>query len=134
SRGRRRGRAVTPSLMRRLGRHKREAPPAVALLGVLLAVLVTAPSFFSAGNLSDLALNNAPVLLVALGMTLVILVGEIDISVGSQFAVCSVAAGVLAEMGVPIGLVPVFVIAVGAAMGSLNGLLVGVLGLPSIIV
>ncbi|HEV7994155.1 MAG TPA: ABC transporter permease [Gemmatimonadaceae bacterium] len=123
----------TPLLMR-LGRHKREVPPAVALLGVLLAVLVTAPSFFSAGNLRDLALNNAPVLLVALGMTLVILVGEIDISVGSQFAVCSVAAGVLAKAGVPIALMPLIVIAIGAAMGALNGVLIGTLGLPSIIV
>src|SRR3954466_11911665 len=122
------------SLMRRLGRHKREMPPAAALLAVLLAVLMAAPSFFGASNLRDLALNNAPVLLVALGMTLVILVGEIDISVGSQFAVCSVAAGLLAKAGVPIGLVPLIVIAIGAAMGSLNGFLVGTLGLPSIIV
>jgi rhamnose transport system permease protein len=38
-------------------------------------------------------------------MTLVILVGEIDISVGSQFAVCSVAAGLLAKAGVPMILV-----------------------------
>jgi rhamnose transport system permease protein len=74
------------------------------------------------------------VLLVALGMTLVILVGEIDISVGSQFAVCSVAAGLLAKAGVPIALVPFVVIAIGAAMGSVNGFLVGTLGLPSIIV
>lgn len=117
-----------------LGRHKRELPPAAALLAVLLAVAVAAPSFFGAANLRDLALNNAPVLLVAIGMTLVILVGEIDISVGSQFAVCSVAAGMLAKAGVPIGLLPVAVVAIGAAMGSLNGFLIGWLGLPSIIV
>ena len=117
-----------------LGRHTRELPPAIALAAVLLAVLVAAPSFFGAGNLRDLALNNAPVLLVAIGMTLVILVGEIDISVGSQFAVCSVAAGVLAKAGLPIALVPIAVVAVGAAMGAVNGFLVGTLGLPSIIV
>jgi rhamnose transport system permease protein len=101
---------------------------------VLLSVLVAAPSFFGASNLRDLALNTAPVLLVALGMTMVILVGEIDISVGSQFAVCSVAAGLLAKAGVPIGLVPLIVIAIGAVLGSVNGFLVGTLGLPSIIV
>ena len=106
----------------------------IALAAVLLVVLVVAPSFFGAGNLRDLALNNAPVLLVAIGMTLVILVGEIDISVGSQFAVCSVAAGVLAKAGVPIALVPLAGIAVGACMGAVNGFLVGTLGLPSIIV
>src|SRR5919202_4080707 len=65
---------------------------------------------------------------------LVVLVGEIDISVGSQFAVCMVAAGWLAKSGVPVALLPVCVLAVGAAMGALNGLLVGWLRLPSIIV
>ena len=117
-----------------LRRRARELPPTIALALVLLGVLVVAPSFFGAGNLRDLALNNAPVLLVSVGMTLVILVGEIDISVGSQFAVCSVAAGVLAKAGLPIALVPVAVIAVGACMGAVNGFLVGTLGLPSIIV
>ena len=39
---------------------------------------------------------NMPVLIVAIGMTLIILSGQIDISVGSQFAICSMAAGVLA--------------------------------------
>lgn len=117
-----------------LRQHQRIVPPAAALLAVLLAVAIAAPSFFGASNLRDLALNNAPVLLVAIGMTLVILVGEIDISVGSQFAVCSVAAGVLAKSGVPVALLPVAVLAVGAAMGALNGLLVGRMGLPSIIV
>jgi rhamnose transport system permease protein len=121
-------------IVRRMGRHAREVPPAVALFAVLLAMLITAPSFFSAGNLRDMALNNVPALLAALGMTLVILVGEIDISVGSQFAVCSVAAGVLAKAGVPIAFVPVIVLAIGAAMGALNGFLIGTLGLPSIIV
>jgi len=117
-----------------LKRHARELPPASALLVVLLVVLVVAPSFFNPGNLRDLALNNAPLLPVALGMTLVILVGEIDISVGSQFAVCSVAAGMLAKAGVPILLVPLIVVCIGALMGALNGYLVGMLGLPSIIV
>jgi rhamnose transport system permease protein len=101
---------------------------------VLALVALVAPSFFSRGNLRDLAVNNAPVLITAVGMTLVILVGEIDISIGSQFAVCSVAAGWLAKSGVPIALLPPLVIGIGAAMGALNGVLVGRLGLPSIIV
>ena len=119
---------------RLLSSRTRELPPAIALATVLLGVLVVAPSFFGAGNLRDLALNNAPVLLVSIGMTLVILVGEIDISVGSQFAVCSVATGVLAKAGLPIALLPLAGIAVGACMGAVNGFLVGTLGLPSIIV
>src|SRR6188472_3158250 len=96
--------------------YRREISAAAALGALLLIVAIVAPSFFAPGNLRDLIVNNLPTLLIAIGMTLVILVGQIDISVGSQFAVCSVAAGVLAKMGVPIGLVPIFVIAVGAAM------------------
>src|SRR5215213_3555253 len=117
-----------------LSRYKRELSAALAYVALLVAVGVAAPTFFGAGNLRDLALNNAPVLIVALGMTLVILVGEIDISVGSQFAVCSVVAGLLSKAGVPIALVPVVVLLVGAAMGAVNGFLVGTLGLPAIIV
>src|SRR5438270_7255276 len=95
---------------------------------------ISATSFCNAENLRDLAVNNAPTLLVAVGMTLVILVGEIDISVGSQFAVCSVAAGWLAKEGVPTLLLLPCVLMIGAAMGALNGVLVGHLRLPSIIV
>ncbi len=49
-------------------------------------------------------MSNAPVLIVAIGMTMVILAGHIDISVGSQFAVCSVAAGLIAKAGMPLPL------------------------------
>jgi rhamnose transport system permease protein len=118
----------------KIGRYKREVSAALAYVALLVAVGAAAPTFFGAGNLRDLALNNAPVLLVAVGMTLVILVGEIDISVGSQFAVCSVAAGWLAKDGVPVALLLPSVLLLGALMGAVNGALVGYLRLPSIIV
>ena len=92
-----------------LNRNKREISAAIAYLGLLIVVGIAAPAFFGAGNLSDLVVNNAPFLLIATGMTLVILLGEIDISVGSQFAVASVLAGVLAKMGVPVPLLFVVV-------------------------
>ena len=85
-----------------LSRYKRELSSAGALAALLVIVAVAAPSFFSPGNLRDLALNNAATLIVAIGMTMVILAGEIDISVGSQFAVCSIASGWLAASGTPI--------------------------------
>jgi rhamnose transport system permease protein len=118
----------------RLDRWKRELA-ALAAFAVLLAVTAAvAPSFFTAANLRDLALNNASTLLVAVGATLVILTAEIDISVGSMFAVCVVAAGWLAKLGLPPALLPLPVVALGAALGSVNGWLVGPLRLPSIIV
>jgi rhamnose transport system permease protein len=118
----------------KLSRYKREVSAALAFVLLLAAVGAAAHTFFGAGNLRDLALNNAPVLLVAVGMTLVILVGEIDISVGSQFAVCSVAAGWLAKEGVPVAALLPSVLLLGALMGAVNGALVGYLRLPSIIV
>src|SRR6184192_4177532 len=118
----------------KLNRYKRELSAALAYAVLLIAVAIIAPSFFSAANLRDLTLNNAPVLLVAIGMTMVILVAQIDISVGSQFAIASVAAGALAKFGVPMPLVLACVVVIGAAMGAINGALIGTLRLPSIIV
>src|SRR5512144_422245 len=103
-----------------VGRYKREGSAALALAALLALVGLFAPAFFSAANLRDLALNNAPVLLVAIGMTMVILVGEIDISVGSQFAVASVAVAGLAKAGVPIPLLLPCVLVIGATLGAAN--------------
>lgn len=118
----------------KLNRYKREISAAVAFAILLAIVGVIAPSFFEGGNLRDLMINNAPALILGVGMTLVILVGQIDISVGSQFAVCSVAAGVLAKTGMPLPFLFLSVLLIGAAMGALNGVLIGWLRLPSIIV
>jgi len=118
----------------KISRYKREISAALAYIGLLIVVGIVAPGFFAGGNIRDLIINNAPTLLVAVGMTLVILVGEIDISVGSQFAVVSVAAGFLAKTGMPIVLLFIGVLLIGSAMGALNGVLVGWLRLPSIIV
>ena len=118
----------------KLNPYKRELSGALAYAGLLAVVAIAAPSFFSGTNLRDLALNNTAVLLVAIGMTMVILIGQIDISVGSQFAIASVAAGSLAKVGVAMPLVLVLTVMIGAAMGAINGALIGTLRLPSIIV
>ena len=64
-----------------------------------------------------------PVLMAALGMTLVILTRQIDISVGSQFAICGVAAGLFAQLGCRCRWRARPLLA-GAVMGALNGALV----------
>ena len=116
------------------GRYKREASVALSYVVLLGLVAIIAPSFLQTANLRDLAMNNAAVLIVAVGMTLVILTGEIDISVGSQFAVCTYVAGWLAKAGVaPIFLLPA-VLLVGAMMGAVGGAFVARLRVPSIVV
>lgn len=103
-----------------------------ALLLLLLAV--AAPSFHRGANWRDILVANAPVLLAATGMTLVVLTRHIDISIGSQFAICGVLAGLMAKAGWPMPLVAAATVAAGAAMGGLNALFVAGLGLPSIVV
>jgi len=121
--------------MATIGKTYRRELSAAAALGLLLVIVaIVAPSFFAPGNLRDVIVNNLPTLLIAIGMTLVILVGQIDISVGSQFAVCSVAAGILAKTGLPMPLVFLAAVVTGAIMGAINGTLIGWLKLPSIIV
>jgi rhamnose transport system permease protein len=102
-----------------------------ALLGLLL--LAVSPAFFSRENLLDVFLANLPVLIVALGMTLVILTGEIDISVGSVFAICGVTSGLLAKAGMPMPLVVAGSCLAGAALGAMNGALVAYVRIPSIV-
>ncbi len=105
---------------------------AVVALGLVLAVV--SPGFFARDNLIDLFLANMPVLIIALGMTLVILTGHIDISVGSLFAVCAVSSGVLAKAGLPMPLVVLGACAIGVLLATVNGSLVAYLRIPSIVV
>jgi rhamnose transport system permease protein len=114
-------------------RHGREISALFALVLLLVCVAITAPSFFSPGNINDTLLATAPVAIAAIGMLLVILCGHIDISVASQFAIVSVASGVLARDGVPMPLVAIICVALGAALGAINGGLVAFLHVPSIV-
>src|SRR5688572_9823628 len=115
-------------------RHFRELSVAGALLLVLVVLAVVAPGFYQPQPLLSLATREAPTLVVACGMALVIICRQIDISVGSQFAVCSVCAGLLAAQNWPTALVGVAAIALGALLGAINGGLVAGLRLPSIVV
>lgn len=120
--------------MKSIWRFRREGSVALAY-GLLLAVLaVAAPSFFRGDKFRSILVSAAPVLVASMGMTLVILSRHIDISIGSQFSLCGVAAGLLAGAGVPIPLVVVGTLAIGALLGALNGALIAGLELPSIVV
>jgi len=112
----------------------REISVALALCALLLVMAVAAPAFFQPQPLLSLLAREAPTLVVACGMTLVIIGREIDISVGSQFAVCGVCAGLLAADKWPLALVLPASVALGAALGAINGMLVAGLRLPSIVV
>ena len=115
-------------------RHFRELSVAGALVLVLLLLAIVAPAFYQPQPLLSLATREAPTLVVACGMALVIICRQIDISVGSQFAVCSVCAGLLAAHNWPVAFVALASVAVGGLLGAINGVLVAGLRLPSIVV
>jgi rhamnose transport system permease protein len=117
-----------------LRRHRRESAVVTAIVALFALLAAFQPGYFARGNLNDLFLANLPILIIAAGMTLVMLAGEIDISVGSTFAVCGVAAGILAKAGLPMVVVVIAACLIGAAVGLVNGLLVAGARLPSIVV
>jgi len=114
--------------------HKREIGVLLTIVALLAALALRTNGYFSHANLVDLFLENLPVMIIAIGMTLVILTGEIDISVGSVFAVCSVVTGACATSGLPVSISGLVGCLVGALCGALNGWLVAYVRIPSIVV
>ncbi len=117
-----------------IGRYRRELSVALTFGLLLLALRVAAPRFYEGDKLPSILVSSAPILVTAVGMTLVILARQIDISIGSQFSVCGIVAALLARAGVPMPLVLLATLLTGAGFGALNGILVAGLRLPSIVV
>lgn len=107
---------------------------------VVLAVVVGAwsaslsPLFLTRANLLDLATPYIFVGLMALGLTFVVIAGEIDISVASTLAVSVVVLGQLYQGGANVWLAAAAGLLVATGLGLVNGVLVGVVGLPSLAV
>ena len=116
---------------------QREVGLALLIMLIIAAVGSIDRGFLTAGNWNDILVRCAPTAIVACGVMLVILTGEIDISVGSLMAMLAAIMGVMISehhwnLSVAVG-IPV-TLAVGALVGGLTGLLVTVGRVPSIIV
>jgi rhamnose transport system permease protein len=110
-----------------------------ALLVVLLILAIVlgstlSPYFLTGFNVSSLTRDLMEKAIMALPMTLIIISGEIDLSVASTLGLASVILGATWNAGVPLWLGMIIVLVIGAAAGALNGLLVTRLGLPSLVV
>ncbi|HLI88099.1 MAG TPA: ABC transporter permease [Ktedonobacteraceae bacterium] len=106
------------------------------VLLVLTAILGNAlsPYFLTPFNLALMVESMMEIAIMALPMTLIIIVGEIDLSVASTLGLASVIMGITWSAGIPLWLDIVIALAVGAVAGLFNGLLVTRLGLPSLVV
>ena len=106
----------------------------VALIGLIVLGNALSPFFLTVGNFSNLIAALMEVAIMALPMTLVIVAGEIDLSVESMAGLACALLGFLWAAGVPLWIGIPVVLAVGALGGLLNGLLVARGGLPSLVV
>lgn len=113
------------------------ATSAVYLVFVIVTVVfaVTAPDFTSPVSLRAIGTAFAPICVVSVGMTFVILCAEIDLSVASTVSLAGlVGAVVLSHASVPWPVGVLASLAVGAGVGLINGFIVGYLGVPSFLV
>jgi rhamnose transport system permease protein len=133
---------------------RNEAPPAegkrlvdqllrireLSLVGVIVVILVATTlynsRFINSQNLRDIALNVAIVAMLAVGQTVVVVSRNIDLSVGSVLGFTALAVGTLFadHPSIPIPVVVVIGIAIGAGFGAINGALVSLGRVPSLVV
>ena len=106
----------------------------VALIGLVILGTSLSPFFLTPGNFSNLIAALMEVAIMALAMTLIIVAGEIDLSVESMAGLASAVLGFLWAAGVPLEIGIPVVLLVGAVGGLMNGLLVARAGLPSLVV
>ena len=117
-----------------MNKYFREITVAIALALLILSLAIFAPHFFQAQPLVSRLTSQMPALVAAVGIALVIISRQIDISIGAQFSMCAIVAGVTASAGFPLGIAILAALVTGALMGAVNGVLVAYLGLPSIVV
>lgn len=111
-----------------------ESGLALAAVFVVLFGSTSSSQFLTQHNFFYLCLNVGEVALMALPMTLIVITGEIDLSVASTLGMSSALLGDLWTHGWPMPLIIVTVLATGAVAGAFNGLLVTRFGLPSLAV
>ena len=107
---------------------------AALTVAMLAYAVVAVPNFATAFNLSQAIAGVSERALIVLPMALLIIAREIDLSVASILALCSVVFGVLVQAGLPLLPAVVLVLLLGALAGAFNGALVTWFGLPSLVV
>ena len=109
-------------------------PVVVGLVVIWTVFTVMNPIFLSANNLVNLLFDCSTIGVIALGIVCVLMLGEIDLSVGSMSGVGSALVGVLwVNMGVPVLLAIAGALAVGALVGAVYAVLRTKLGMPSFV-
>ncbi|WP_299743151.1 ABC transporter permease [uncultured Tateyamaria sp.] len=131
-----RTRVIPDRLQSPLERHLKSWESLLILVAVAVFVAnsFASPYFLNAWNLSDATFNFTEKAMIAFAMALLIISGEIDLSVASIIALASTAMGAAVQFGVDTPGLVLIGLSVGLICGAFNGFLVTVMGLPSIVV
>ena len=124
--------AALPTALR--GAMRWETGLAVVVVAIALFGVAVSPQFLTPSNLFNLGVSSGEVAIMALPMTLIVISGEIDLSVASTLGMSSALLGYLWARHWPMLLIFVMVALLGAAAGLFNGVLVTRVGLPSLAV
>jgi ribose transport system permease protein len=108
--------------------------PFVGLIALCIVIAALEPKFLSAGNLAGVARQTAVITIMATGMTMVMVSGGIDLSVGSVMALASVIGAFTMVAGAPSMVGILAAVAAGVTCGLLNGTAVATLKIPPFIV
>lgn len=108
--------------------------PFATLVLLFVALSIASPHFLTARNLSSVARQTAVINIIALGMTLVIVAGGIDLSVGAMLGFCSILGATVLAKGMGVGVAIVVASLGGLLLGSVNGTLTVWLGISPFIV
>ena len=108
--------------------------PFLSLIVLFVALSIASPYFLTANNLASVARQTAVFNTMALGMTIVIISGGIDLSVGSILGLSGLIGTMALERGYPIGIGVLIGVAAGTLCGFANGLMVTRLRIPPFVV
>ena len=117
-----------------LGEHAQVLSIAIFFLACMIFFSIGSETFLTLGNILNVVRQAAPILIVAIAMTFVIITGGIDLSVGSQVALVNAVAAIVMAMGVPWPSVVIGMLVLGAFMGLVQGWFVAYQGIPAFIV
>ncbi len=113
--------------------HSREASIVIAGIVLVIYFQSTAPAFLSSGNIANLAEYAATTAIIAAGEVLVLICGEVDLSVGQVYALSPFVMFFAQHAGIPFPLALLLGLCAGAVVGLINGLITVVLQIPSFI-
>ena len=105
----------------------------IPLLLIILVLSIVSPQFLSALNISNVTRLAAIYVLLGVGQTFVMTTGNIDLSIGSMTALIMALVGTYVVGGGSLGVAILYAVALGAAFGALNGVLVTKLRIPSLL-